>query len=100
MTVLDGVSESGVFSVPVRYPKRASSRMWAPRPNSWEAPTLATASPGRTPARCRKRVFSATPPTAAGATIFTNDPATCASTVFPKGTRSGTKPSRLIAAAT
>lgn len=45
-------------------------------------------------------MFSATPPTAAGATIFTNEPATCACTVFRNGTRSGTKPSRLIAAAT
>ncbi|CAM5316027.1 hypothetical protein STENM223S_12004 [Streptomyces tendae] len=74
--------------------------MWQPSPNSWDAPTLATASPGRTPARCRKRVFRATPPTAAGATIFTNDPATCAATVRGKGTFSGTKPSRDIAAAT
>ncbi len=74
--------------------------MCAPSPKSCEAPTLATASPGRTPARWRKRVFRATPPTAAGATIFTNEPATCATTVRRNPTRSGTKPSRLIAAAT
>ena len=68
-------------------------------PNSCEAPTLATASPGRTPARWRKRVLRATPPTAAGATSFTNDPATWATTARQNGTRSGTKPSRLAAAA-
>lgn len=74
--------------------------MWLASPKSCEAPTLATASPGRTPARCRKRVLSATPPTAAGATSFTKDPATCADTARRNGTFSGTKPSRLIAAAT
>ncbi len=73
--------------------------MWQPSPNNCDAPTLATASPGRTPERCRKRVLRATPPTAAGATIFTKDPATCAATVRMNGTRSGTKPSSAIAAA-
>ena len=52
MTVRDGDSD-GVFSVPVMKPKVISSRMCEPRPTSCEAPTLATASPGRTPAFCR-----------------------------------------------
>ncbi|CAM5715854.1 hypothetical protein SANTM175S_08337 [Streptomyces antimycoticus] len=44
-------------------------------------------------------MLRATPPTAAGATSFTNEAATCASTVRGSGTFSGTKPSRLSAAA-
>ena len=73
--------------------------MWLPSPNSWEAPTLATAWPRPHPERCRKRALSATPPTAAGATSLTKEPATCASTVRRNGTFSGTKPSSDIAAA-
>ncbi len=45
-------------------------------------------------------MFRAMPPIAAGATSFTNDPATWAAMVRRNGSRSGTNPVRLIEAAT
>ncbi len=59
---------------------------------TWVTPTLAAASVALRLALRRYRTLSATPPTAAGVTRITNDPATCTSSVRSVFSRSRTKP--------
>ena len=59
---------------------------------TWATPTLAAATAAGIFLRCRYLMFSAAPPTAAGVTSVTKDPATWASRVRKKGSRSATNP--------
>ncbi len=59
---------------------------------TWETPTLEPASAGVTLDFVRYRMLSATPPTAAGVTRVTNDPASWARKVRTKLSFSSTKP--------
>jgi hypothetical protein len=56
------------------------------------SPTAGTATAGSTPDFCRKRTFSAIPPTIAGASVPANDAAICAMNVGTSRRRSGTDP--------
>ncbi len=76
------------------------SRMCRTNDTTWATPTLAAATAAGIFLRCRYRMFSAAPPTAAGVTSVTKDPATWASSVRKKGSRSVTKPDSDIVAPT
>ena len=55
-------------------------------------PTAATPAAAGTPDFCRKRTFSAIPPTLAGETRLTNDEAACVRMVGQTGSQIGTLP--------
>ena len=57
------------------------SRMCRTNATTWATPTLAAATAAGTLRRCRYLMFSAAPPTAAGVTSVTKEPASWASTV-------------------
>jgi hypothetical protein len=63
------------------------------------APMLAVALAGGTPLRCRYRILSAAPPTAAGVTSVMNEAAICATRVRVNLSRSSTNPVMEVAAA-
>ena len=68
------------------------SRMCRTNATTWATPTLAAATGAGIFLRCRYLMFSAAPPTAAGVTSVTKEPATWASRVRKKGSRSATNP--------
>ena len=71
--------------------------MWTTPPASTFSPIPETAAAGSTPAFCRKRTFSAIPPTLAGVTRLTKEDAICVSTVGTIGRWFGTPPIKPIA---
>ena len=80
--------------------KKNTSRIpWTIAPARALSPTAATPAVGSTPDFCRKRAFSAIPPTLAGDTRLMNDDAAWVRTVGQNGTRPGTPPSRETALA-
>ena len=68
------------------------SRTCRTNATTWDTPTLAAATAAGIFLRCRYLMFSVAPPTAAGVTSVTKDPATWASRVRKNGSRSVTNP--------
>jgi hypothetical protein len=86
--------------VPAIAAKIRISRMCRTNATTWATPTLAAATAAGIFLRCRYRMFSAAPPTAAGVTSVTKEPATWASMVRKKGSLSATNPDSEIVAPT
>ena len=86
--------------LPAIVAKMTISRICRTNATTWATPTLAAATAGGIFLRCRYLMFSAAPPTAAGVTSVTKEPATWASRVRKKSSRSDTKPDSDTVAAT
>src|SRR6516225_7572769 len=86
--------------LPAQAKKITRSTRWTRAPASELTPTAATPAVGSTPAFCRKRTFSAMPPTLAGETRLTYEDAFWVSRVGQNGTRTETPPSSAMALAT
>ena len=84
---------------PAQAKKITRSTPWTRAPASELTPTAATPADGSTPAFCRKRTFSAMPPTLDGDTRLTNEEAPWVRTVGQNGTRTETPPSSPMALA-
>ena len=80
--------------------KMTISRICRTNATTWATPTLAAATAGGIFLRCRYLMFSAAPPTAAGVTSVTKEPATWASRVRTNSSRWVTYPDSEIVAAT
>ena len=78
--------------VPEIAAKTTSRVMCSVNVTSCDAPTLAAESAAEMPRRRRYRMLSATPPTAAGVTRMTKEPATWTRQVRARLSRSSTKP--------
>ena len=84
--------------VPAIAAKITISRMCRTNATTCATPTLAAATAAGTFLRCRYLMFSAAPPTAAGVTRVTKDPATWTSRVRKKLSRAATNPDSEIVA--
>ena len=84
--------------VPAIAAKITISRMCRTNATTCATPTLAAATAAGIFLRCRYLMFSAAPPTAAGVTRVTKDPATWTSSVRKKLSRSATNPDSEIVA--
>ena len=73
--------------------------MWPTNMTSCTSPTLLTATAGSTPERSRNRTFSATVPTAVGASSPEKPTAYCASVARHRLSRAVTNPTHVIPAA-
>ena len=97
--LLDGSLNAWAVLRPAQVKKITSSAAWTRSPASALTPTAATPAVGSTPDFCRKRTFSAMPPTLDGETRLTNEEAPWVSTVGPNGSRTDTLPSSATALA-
>ena len=97
--LLDGSLNALPTPRPAQAKKITRSTTWTRAPASALTPTAATPADGSTPDFCRKRTFSAMPPTLDGETRLTNEEAPWVSTVAQNGTRTDTPPSSPMALA-
>jgi hypothetical protein len=97
--LLDGTLNAWAMVWPAQAKKITSSTAWTRSPASALTPTAVTPADGSTPAFCRKRTFSAMPPTLLGDTRLTNEEAPWASVVAQNGSRTDTLPSSAMAPA-